>query len=332
MKRRTLLQFTSAILVAPHAMAQPGNKVHRVGFVATTSPLAEISGSDPANPFVRAFVHGLRDRGYVQGKNLALEMRTLEGKPERLEAFMADFVRLRTEVVFVPTSLLVPPAHKAAPNMPIVGLVNPVHLVRAGLAQSHGRPGGMITGVSVDVDELVDAKRLELFIELAPRAKRIAFLGQRDEWERPYVANMRATAQRLGRTVVHVESGQGDFASAFSRLREERVDAFMVERTPRAYGRRHDIGRLALSSGLPGSCAQAELVDLGCLMSYSPDNNDLARRLSAYVDKILKGTKPGDLPIEAPTKFELVINAKTAKALGLAIPQSILLRADRLIE
>ena len=321
-----------ATLIAPRAVAQSGNKVHRVGFVATTSPLAEISGPDPANPFARAFVHGLRDLGYVHGKNLVLEMRTLEGKPERLEAIMADFVRLKTEVVFLPSSLLVPPAHKAAPKMPIVGLVNPVHLLSSGLAQSHGRPGGMITGVSVDVDELVDAKRLELFLELAPRATRIGYLGQREEWERPYVANMRATAQRLGRTVVHIESGQGDFASAFSRLKEERMDAFMVERTPRAYGRRHDIGRLALSSGLPGSCAQAELVELGCLMSYSPDNNDLARRLSAYVDKILKGTRPGDLPIEAPTKFELVINVQTAKALGLVIPQSILLRTDRVIQ
>ncbi len=306
--------------------------MHRVGFIATTSPPREISGIEPVNPFARAFVHGLRDLGYVQGRNLVLDMRSLEGKPERLEAFMADFVRLNTEVVFLPSSLLVPRAHRAAPQMPIVGLVNPAHLVSAGLAHSHGRPGGTITGVSVDVDELVDAKRLELFIELVPRITRIAYLGQREEWERPYVANLRVAAQRLGRTMIHIESGQGDFASAFARLKEERADAFMIERTPRAYGRRHDIGRLAVSSGLPGSCAQAELVELGCLMSYSPDNNDLARRLSVYVDKILKGTRPGDLPIEAPTKFELTINAKSAKALGLAISPTMLLRADRVIE
>ena len=331
-KRRSVLQFAGAVLFAPRIALGQAPRIHRVGFVATTSPLGEISGPDPVNPFVRAFVHGLRELGYVEGKNLALDMRSLEGKPERLPGFMTDFVRLNTEVVFLPTSVLVPPAHQAAPSMPIVGLVNPSHLVRAGLAQSHGRPGGMITGVSVDVDELVDAKRLELLLELVPRAKRIAYLGQREEWERPYVANMRATAQRLGRTVVHIESGQGDFASAFSRLKEERADAFMVERTPRAYGRRRDIGRLSLSSGLPGSCAQAELVELGCLMSYSPDNNDLARRVSVYVDKILKGTKPGDLPIEAPTKFELVINAHTARALGLTIPQALRLRTERVIE
>jgi putative ABC transport system substrate-binding protein len=320
------------VLIAPHVVAQPAKKIHRVGFVATTSPLAEISGPDPANPFVRAFVHGLRDLGYVQGKNLVLEMRTLEGKPERLQVLMADFVRLKMEVVFLPSSLLVPPAHKAAPTLPIVGLVNAGHLISTGLAQSMGRPGGTITGLSLDVDEDLEAKRVELFAELVPRARRIAFVGLREEWERPYAVKMRAAAERRGKTMVLVESAPGDFAPAFSRLKQEGVDAYMVERSPRAYGRRHEIGQLVVASGLPGSCGQAELVEQGCLMSYSPDNNDLARRLSVYVDKILKGAKPGDLPIEAPTKFELTINAKTAKALGLAIPQSVLLRADRVIE
>lgn len=326
------MQLAGAIAFAPRAFAQPAKKLHRVGFVATTSPLAEISGPDPANPFVRAFVHGLRDLGFVQGKNLVLEMRTLEGQPERVEALMADFVRLKVEVVFLPTSLLVPRAHKVAPTLPIVGLVNANYLISIGLVQSWGRPGGTITGLSLDLDEDLEAKRVELFMEFVPRVKRLAFVGLREEWERPYALRMRAAAERLGATMVHIESGQGDFSSAFSRLKQEGADAFMVERSPRAYGRRRQIGQLTLASGLPGSCGQSELVEQGCLMSYSPDNNDLARRLSGYVDKILKGTKPGDLPIEAPAKFELVINARSAKALGITIPQSILLRADRLIE
>jgi len=332
MKRRSFLAALAAGFAVRDARAQSATKVHRVGFVATTSPLAEISGADPANPFTRAFVHGLRDLGYVQGGNLVIEMRTLEGKPERLEGFMADFLRLKTEVVFLPSSLLVPRAHKAAPALPIVGLVNAAHLIGAGLARSMGRPGGAITGVSLDFDEDLEAKRVELFLELAPRAKRIAFIGLREEWERPYAAKMRAAAERAGRTMVHVESGQGNFAAAFSQLKQEQADAFMVERSPRAYGRRHEIGRLAQASGLPGSCSQVELVEQGCLMSYSADNNDLARRLAGYVDKILKGAKPGDLPIEAPTKFELTINARTAQSLGLAIPQSMLLRTDRVID
>ena len=332
MKRRQVLWGTLALLVAPRVGAQPAGNVHRVGFIATTGALAEISGPEPVSPFMRAFVHGLRDLGYVQGKNLVLEMRTLEGRPERLEGFMAEFVQLKTEIVVLPTSSLVARAHKAAPTLPIVGIVSADHVISTGLAQSMGRPAGAITGVSLDVDDNLEAKRLELLLELVPRAKRIAWLGEREQWERPYVLMMRATAERLSRIVIHVETGQGDFASAFSRLKQSAVDAFMVERTPIAYARRREIGRLALASRLPGSCGAAELAEEGCLMSYNPDLNDLARRLSGYVDKILKGTKPGDLPIEAPTKFDLVINAKTAKALGIAIPQSMVFRADRVIE
>jgi putative tryptophan/tyrosine transport system substrate-binding protein len=331
-RRRDALCGILAVALAPPALAQPSSKVHRVGFVATTSPLADISGLNPANPFARAFVHRLRDLGYVQGKNLILEMRTLEGRPERLEAFMDDFVRLKMEVVFLPSSLLVPRAHKAAPTLPIVGLVNANHMIQERLAQSMGRPGGTITGLSMDVDDDLEAKRLELLMELAPRAKRIAFLGVREEWDRPYAAKMRATAERLGKTIIHVDTGHGDYASAFSRLKREGADAFMVDRSPQSYGHRHEIGRLVTASGMPGSCSHAEIVEQGCLMSYSPDNNDLARRVAGYVDKILKGTKPGDLPIEAPTKFQLVINARTAKAHGIAIPQSLRLRADRVIE
>jgi putative ABC transport system substrate-binding protein len=268
----------------------------------------------------------------VQGKNLVLEMRTLEGKPERLDAFMADFVRLKTEVVFLPSSLLVPRAHRAAPQLPIVGLVNANHLVSTGLAHSIGRPGGVITGVSMDVDENLEAKRVELLLELAPRVNRMAFIGLREEWARPYAAKMRAAAERAGKTMIHVEPAATEYASAFARLKQEGADAFVIERSPRAYGRRQEIGRLAMASGLAGSCSQAEIVKEGCLMSYSADNNALARRLSVYVDKILKGTKPGDLPIEAPTKYELVINAKAAKALGLEIPQSIRMRVDQVVE
>jgi putative ABC transport system substrate-binding protein len=245
---------------------------------------------------------------------------------------MADFVRLKTEVVFLPTSLLVPRAHKAAPRLPIVGLVNANHLISSGLAQSIGRPGGVITGVSMDTDENLEAKRVEVFLELAPRVTRIAFIGLREEWERPYAAKMRAAAERAGKTMIHIEPAATEYASAFARLRQEGADAFVLERSPRAYGRRQEIGQLALASGLPGSCSQAELVEEGCLMSYSADNNALARRLGVYVDKILKGTKPGDLPIEAPTKFELVINAKASRTLGLEIPQSIRMRVDRVVE
>jgi putative tryptophan/tyrosine transport system substrate-binding protein len=235
-KRRTVLQLAAGMLIAPGVRGQHAAKVHRVGFVATTSPLAEISGPDPANPFARAFVHGLRDLGYVQGNNLALEMRTLEGKPERPEAVVADLAQLKTDVIFLPTSLLAVRAQKVAPQMPIVGLVVPSYLISSGVAQSVARPGGTITGLSIDVDEQLEAKRLELLLEIMPGASRIAYLGLREEWERRHVQNMRAVAQRLGATVVHMDTGQGDFAAAFSRLKHEQVNAYMVERSPRAYG------------------------------------------------------------------------------------------------
>jgi putative tryptophan/tyrosine transport system substrate-binding protein len=332
MKRRDAACGMLALALAPLALAQPSSKVHRVGFVATTSPLAEISGPDPANPFTRAFVHGLRDFGYVQGRNLLLEMRTLEGKPERLEAVVAELVRLKTDVIFLPTGNFVERAQKVAPNTPIVALFVASNLLSAGVVQSRARPGGMVTGVSIDVDEQLEAKRLELLRELAPRATRIAYLGLREEWDRPHVLKMRVGAERLGLTLVHLETGPADFRSAFSRLKQERVHAYMVERSPRAYGLRQEIGRLALASGLPGSCGASELVEEGCLMSYSNNITEQGRRVAAYVDKILKGAKPGDLAIEAPTRIELVINAKAAKALGIAIPQSLRLRADRVIE
>lgn len=332
MRRRDVALALLALAAAARASAQPAGKVHRVGFVATTSPLAEISGPNPANPFVRAFVHRLRDLGYAQGRNLALEMRTLEGKPERLEAVVTELVGLRTDVIFLPTGNFVARAHKVAPHMPIVALFVGSDLVRGGLAQSWARPGGMVTGVSIDVDEQLEAKRLELLRELAPRATRIAYLGLREEWDRPHVLKMRAYAERLGLTIVHLDTGAADFASAFSRLKREQVDAYMVERSPRAYGRRREIGHLALASGLPGSCGASELVEEGCLMSYSNSIVEQGRRVAVYVDRILKGAKPGDLAIEAPTEFELTINAKTASAIGIAIPQSLLLRAARVIE
>jgi putative tryptophan/tyrosine transport system substrate-binding protein len=191
-------------------------------------------------------------------------------------------------------------------------------------------PQAALSGV--DLDEQLEAKRFELLMEFVPQARRIAYLGLREEWDRLYIRNVRAAAEQRGVDMVHVDSGHGDFASACERLRVEQPNAVMVERSPRAYGRRREIGQLALASGLATSCSQGELVEEGCLMSYGTDNVDWGRRISVYVDKILKGAKPGDLPIEAPTKFELMINAKTAAKLGITIPQSIRLRADRVIE
>jgi putative ABC transport system substrate-binding protein len=183
-----------------------------------------------------------------------------------------------------------------------------------------------------DVEDKVEEKRVELLLELVPGIKRVAYIGNEAEWSRPYVAPVRAAAKRRGLELIHVDSGYGNFAPAFARARKERFDAIVVERSSRAYGRRQEVGALAAQSGVPSSCSQGELVEHGCMMSYGPDIPDLGRRAGGYVAKILRGTKPGDLPIEAPTKYELTINARTAKSVGIAIPQAVLLRATRVIE
>ena len=331
MKRRDALITLAAWSAAPAAFAQPAQKMHRVGFIATISPPAEISGPDPANPFARAFVHALRDLGYVAGRNLQLEMRSLEGKLERLEGFVEELARLKCEVVFIPSPILVLRAQKVARELPIVTLAGP-DLVAAGAIKSFARPGGSVTGPSMAVEDAVEGKRLELLVELVPGAKRIAYIGRWEEWGNPYTLTIQAAAKHIGIDLVRLDSGYGDFAPAFARLREERVHAVMIEPTTRAYGRRAEVGALAAASGLPTSCAQGELVDHGCLMSYGPDYSDVSKRVAGYVVKILKGAKPGDLPVEAPTKFCLAINLKTAKALGISIPQPILLRTCRVIE
>jgi len=327
------------VLVAPtlawgqskQAFGQPGGKVARVAFIATTSPLAEITGPSPANTYVRVFVESLREHGYVEGRNLVLDMRTLAGNPERLDELVADVVRRKADVIYIATSVLVVRAAKLAGTTPIVGLVGS-DLIGTSLVKTFARPGGTVTGPSADVDENLEAKRLELLVQVAPKVRRIAYIGAREEWARPHTENMRAAARRLGVTLVHLESEYSDFSEAFARLRGEDVQAVFIERSPRAYGRRQQIGGLAVASGLPSCCSQSELADHGCLFTYGADNLDLARRAASYVERILRGAKPGDLPVEAPVKFEMVINMKTARALGISVPSAILARADRVIE
>lgn len=331
MRRHRLIAGLVAFFMALAVSAQSVPKMHRVGFIATISPLAEITGPDPVNPFTRSFVHELRDQGYVAGRNLELQMRSLEGKPERLEGLVAELARLKVQAVFIPSPILVLRAQKVAPDLPIVSLVGP-DLLAAGAIKSFAHPAGTVTGPSLAVEDAVEGKRLELLVELVPSAKRIAYIGRREEWGNPYTLAVQAAAKRMGIDLVQVDSGYGDFGPAFARLREDGVHAIMVEPSARAYGRRAEIGALAAASRWPTSCSQGELVDHGCLMSYGADNSDVGRRVAGYVVKILKGAKPGDLPIESPTKFELTLNLKTAGALGIAIPQPVLLRATRVVK
>lgn len=305
--------------------------MRRVAYLATTSSLAELTGPDPVNPAFRAFVHRLRELGHVDGRNLSLDVRTLAGDWSRTDAIASEFERRGTEVIVLATSALVPAVRKAAPNTPIVMLVGS-HILQSGLVQSLARPGGNITGLGVDVDTDVEAKRLEMLLELRPGVRRVAYLGSKEDLDGIYGQRVQATAQRLRITLIHAASNPEGFAAAFSQVTRERPDALLVAHGPVAYGHRRQIGELSAASGVPSSCAHGEAVAHGCLISYGASLAHVLRRAADYVDRILQGDRAGDLPIEQPTVFELVVNARTARALGIELPRSILLRADRIVE
>jgi putative ABC transport system substrate-binding protein len=306
-------------------------KVHVVGFIATNSPLEALTGPDPAVPAVRAFVHRLRDLGYQQGRNLRLEMRTLSGNWNKTEEVTAELMQRDVDVLVLPTSALVPRTRKVAPDVPIVMLVGS-HILESGLVQSLARPGGNLTGLGVDIDTEIEAKRLEMLLQIVPGAKRVAYVGSSDELASIYGQRVVAAAQRLGVTLLHARSYKTGYKEAFEYIARERTDAFVVAHGPASYSFRRQIGELAAQSRIPGSCAHGETVAHGCLTSYGASLAHVFERVADYVAKILEGAKAGDLPIEQPTVFEVMVNLRTARAMGLEVPKSILLRADRVIE
>jgi putative ABC transport system substrate-binding protein len=280
---------------------------------------------------VRAFVHRLRDLGYPQGRALRLEMRSLEGNWEKTEEVMAELMRHGLDVLVLPTSALVPRARKVAPDVPIVMLVGS-NIMETGLVQSLARPGGNLTGLGVDIDTEIEAKRLEMLLQVVPGAKRVAYVGSSEEFTSIYGQRVVAAARRLGVALLHARSHKTGYAEAFELIARERPDALLVAHGPASNSYRRQIGELAEASGVPSSCAHGETVAHGCLMSYGASLAHVFERVADYVAKILEGAKAGDLPIEQPTVFELMINLRTARATGVQVPQSILLRADRVIE
>jgi putative ABC transport system substrate-binding protein len=332
--RRTFLAVaaTTTLLAAPlGAGAQPAGKVYRVGLIFPSPPVSEMAGPEPVNVAARAFVRGLRALGYVEGRNLILERRSAEGRFERFAPIVAELVSLNVDVIVVSSTSLAQRAREVTTAVPIVmgAVADPVG---SGLAQSLGRPGGNVTGLTSDVGPEIHGKRLELLKGAVPRASRVAFLGARQLWGAVYEQSIKPGAKALGLTVFLAEHTPTDYTGAFTLIRRERPDALFVAPSSENYAQRRLIVDFATSNRLPNIHAFRESVEVGGLMSYGVNVADLFRRAAGYVDKILKGAKPGDLPVEQPTKFELVINLKTAKALGLTIPQSLLLRADQVIE
>ena len=326
--RRAFLASTgTALLAAPRTVAaqQPG-KGFRIGI------LANVTGPEGASLW-GAFIQGLRDLGYVEGQNVTIERVSSEGKYERLPELAAELVRRKVDVIIVPAQQNAMAAKKVTRTIPIV-VITAGDPVADGLVASLARPGGNVTGLSGLVGPEIGGKRLGLLKEAAPRVSRMAFLF--NPGNPPSAAFLRETktAARSQKVRLQILEARepGEIDSAFAVMTRDRVDSLLVLNDGMFLKHRTQIAALAAKQRLPTMFGGREYVDAGGLMSYAASGRDNFRRAAIYVDKILKGAKPADLPVEQPTKFELVINLKTAKALGLTIPQSVLGRADEVIQ
>jgi len=309
-----------ALLPAPVASETSLGNTYRVGYL-----------SSAANVF-EPFRDALRALGYVEGRNLTMDARLAAGRLDQLPALAADLVRARVEVM----AAVSPPAIKAAKDatttIPIVMAFSSVDPVQSRFVDSLGRPGGNVTGVAMIADE-ISGKRVALLKEMLPLATRIAVLTQANHTSSPSQVNAaRPAAKDLGveLDVVEVRDSR-DYDAAFAAVIKRAPGLFVVA-NPTFFDDRQRLAAIAAKHRLPILCEWREMAEAGCLMSYGPNISDLYRRAAAYVDRIARGAKPADLPVEQPTKFELVINLKTAKALGLTVPQTLLAQADQIIQ
>jgi putative ABC transport system substrate-binding protein len=322
-RRETTIALVALVAVPLVANAQQAAKIARIGYLS--SSLADGLHT------TEAFRQGLRDLGYVEGRNIVIDYRDAEGKLERLPALAAELVALKVDIILGAGSLLAVAAKQATKTIPIVFAVSP-DPVTDGLVTSLSRPGGNVTGLSSLAPELV-GKRLELLTQAIPGISRVAVLWQPGGGGDRTLQAAEAAAQAL---VVHLQfveaRGPADFDRAFLDMTNARAGALTVFGGAMFLNERRRLVGLVAKNRLPAVYVLREFVDAGGLMSYGPNIADNYRRAATYVDKILKGAKPGDLPVEQPTKFELVINLKTAKSLGITIPQSVLGRADEVIQ
>src|SRR5262245_59813540 len=307
------------------AEAQQPARIPRVGILAGAS-------ASNVSPRVEAFRQRLRELGYVEAKNIVIEYRYAEGKRERLPNLAAELVRLKVDVIvaFSPAAILA--AKKASPTIPIV-FASVGDPVGDGFVSSLARPGGNITGLSAMSPDL-DGKRLELLKEAFPKAARVAFLwpsgGTRGNLT---LTDMEAAAKALGLKLLSLPvRGLDDFESAFARAKRDGAQALITTANSLIITQQRQLLDFAAKNRLPAMYPTSEFVEAGGLMSYAPNNADLWQRAATYVDNILKGAKPADLPIEQPKKFEFVINLKAATRIGLTIPPNVLARADKVIK
>jgi len=329
MRRRAFITLLAgaAVVRSYPVLAQTADRVRRIGILFS---LGERDLATQTN--LSALRLGLRDRGWTEGRNIAFEIRYVSGRPDRAPALAAELVRSNVEIILTSGTELIQAAQKASSAIPVVmvGIGDPVG---SGIVASLARPGGQVTGLSLMAPDLA-AKRLELTKEALPRLAHVAILWSPSNAS--VVLRFRETeaaARAMGLKLLSIEAPQPrDFDKDLEAAARAGAQALITTEGALMIGQRAEIIRAAIKHRLPAISGLRIFADAGSLLSYGPDNPDLWRRAAGYVDKILAGARPADLPVEQPTKFELIINLKTAKALGLTIPQSLLMRADEVIE
>jgi putative tryptophan/tyrosine transport system substrate-binding protein len=322
-RRDTLLVLAALWAISRSVFADTSGKVWRVGYLS--------NAAGPGLP-VEALREQLLNLGYAVGRNLSIEYRWGSGKEERLPLLANELVRIKVDLILVSGEQSIAAARHATTSVPIV-MASSADPVGTGAIASLARPGGNVTGLTIQSTDLA-AKRIQLQRETVPGLKRLGILALKGGPASPFfIEQTRRTAQQLGIALfVEQHSAPEQLAGAFAAMQREHAQALIVQSSPFTLDNRKQIAERAAQARLPTLFETSLPVEAGGLMSYGSSSVDLHRRAAFYVDRILKGAKPADLPVEQPTRFELVINLRTARALGLAIPNSLLLRADRVIE
>ena len=327
-RRKLIVALGAAALAVPFgSYAQQQAKVWRIGYLDFGSRQSNVDAGRYA-----ALIEGLRERGYVEGKNLVLEARYADGNTDRMNEYAAEFVRKKVDLVLTRGEPATRAALRATARIPIVAPVA-IDPVRAGYAASLARPGGNVTGLTNGIEDTLE-KLVELLIVAAPKLKRIAVLNNPENGAHSsLLSSLQAAARQTGKQILPMSvRTPEEIVNGFAAIGRKRVDAVIILPDVFLFQQRTQIATLVLNNRLPSIYTQAQFPEVGGLMSYGPDVNDNLRRAGSFVDKILKGTKPGEIPFEQPTRYYLVINRKTATALGIKSTNELLARADKIIE
>lgn len=336
MKRREVIAVIGggvmSVLWPPHARS--ADKVYRIAFVVPTGQFTDAKEGDAWKGLVTAFLQGMRELGYVDGKNMKFDFYSAEGKFGQIDELAARVLGTSPDAVLAAGGGANEIAHafqRLTKTVPIV-MANSSDPAAQGLVASLARPGGNITGFSGNTGPEFEAKRLQLLREVAPNARRVAYLGLKLDWESPAAIGVRDAAERLGITLLHAEHAPSNYDDAFSFMAREQLHGVFVARNPWNFSNRRAITGFAMDQRMPAVYPTREFAEVSGLICYGPSLSDLYRRAAGHIDKILKGAKPAELPVEQPTKFELVINSRSAGALELNIPPSLLALADEVID